>query len=230
MEYFYDTHVHTAQGSACASATGAEHARGYKALGYTGIIITDHFFNGNTAVDRGLPWTQWVDAFCLGYEQARTEGEKIGLDVFFGWEAGYQGTEFLIFGLDNAWLKRHPDIPNWTVEEQYRQVHAAGGVVIQAHPFREAFYIPQIRVYPGFIDGVEAVNTANYEKSPGANEKAKAYARERKLCMTGGSDTHHQPSLRGGMVFDHQLSDIRDFIDTVESRKGYRLLEKEDGR
>ncbi|MDD4797633.1 MAG: histidinol-phosphatase, partial [Eubacteriales bacterium] len=152
MGYLYDTHVHTVQGSACASATGAQHARGYKAQGYAGIVITDHFYNGNTAVDQGLPWEQWVDAFCAGYEDARAQGEKIGLDVFFGWESGYHGAEFLIFGLDKAWLKAHPDIPDWTVQQQYERVHAAGGLVIQAHPFREAFYIPQVRVYPDWVD------------------------------------------------------------------------------
>lgn len=41
----YETHLHTAEGSACASASGAEQARRYKALGYDGIIVTDHFFN-----------------------------------------------------------------------------------------------------------------------------------------------------------------------------------------
>ena len=46
----YETHLHTAEGSGCASASGAEQARRYKALGYDGIIVTDHFFNGNCAV------------------------------------------------------------------------------------------------------------------------------------------------------------------------------------
>ena len=38
--------------------------------------------------------------FSSGYENVKKEGDKIGLSVFFGWEANYQGTEFLIFGLD----------------------------------------------------------------------------------------------------------------------------------
>ena len=47
-KYFYDTHVHTSEASACAKNTGAEMARAAKAAGYTGIIITDHAWNGNT--------------------------------------------------------------------------------------------------------------------------------------------------------------------------------------
>ncbi|MBD5492546.1 MAG: histidinol-phosphatase, partial [Lachnospiraceae bacterium] len=102
--YLYETHLHTSEGSACARSTGAEMARACKEYGYTGIIVTDHNWYGNTAVDRSLPWEEWLDVFCEGYEHARAEGDRIGLDVFFGYEAGYQGTEFLIYGVDGAWL------------------------------------------------------------------------------------------------------------------------------
>ena len=94
QRYLYETHMHTSEASACAGSTGAQMARAYKEAGYTGIIVTDHFFYGNTSVDRSLPWEEWVRRFCLGYEHAKAEGERIGLSVFFGWEACYEGTEF----------------------------------------------------------------------------------------------------------------------------------------
>ena len=46
--YLYETHMHTKESSACAHNTGAEMARAYKEAGYTGIIITDHFFYADT--------------------------------------------------------------------------------------------------------------------------------------------------------------------------------------
>ena len=61
MGYRYETHLHTCEGSACASASGAEMARAHKEMGYTGIFVTDHFFNGNTAVPRDLPWRERVE-------------------------------------------------------------------------------------------------------------------------------------------------------------------------
>ena len=55
MAYRYETHLHTRQGSACGTSSGAEHARHYLDAGYQGIFVTDHFFRGNTAIDRSLP-------------------------------------------------------------------------------------------------------------------------------------------------------------------------------
>ena len=44
QRYVYETHMHTSEASACAGSTGTQMARAYKAAGYTGIIVTDHFF------------------------------------------------------------------------------------------------------------------------------------------------------------------------------------------
>lgn len=228
--FLYETHMHTSEASACAVSTGAEMAAAYKAAGYTGIIITDHFFYGNTAADRRLPWRQWVEQFCLGYEHAKEEGEKIGLQVFFGWESGYRGTEFLIYGPDKEWLLEHPEIRDATVEEQMRLVHEAGGIISQAHPYREASYIREIRTYPDCVDAVEGINASHSslqkkERHPEYNFRALNYAQEHKLPLTAGSDQHSTLMLGGGMVFSRKLSDIYDFGQAVLNREAVRLLD-----
>ena len=53
--FLYETHMHTREGSACASATGQEMVRAHIKAGYTGMIVTDHCFNVNTAVPADLP-------------------------------------------------------------------------------------------------------------------------------------------------------------------------------
>ena len=228
--YLYETHMHTSEGSACASNTGAEMARAYAQAGYTGIIITDHFVYGNTAVDRSLPWSEWVEKFCLGYEHAKEEGEKHGLQVFFGWESGYGGPEFLVYGLDKQWLLNHPEIKDATVEEQLQLVHAGGGILSQAHPYREAWYIKEIRTYPDFVDAVEGVNASHSsygkeERHPEFNERALAYAKEPNLPLTAGSDQHSTLMLWGGMVFPRKLTDIHDFGRAVLNREAVQLLD-----
>lgn len=108
--YLYETHLHTRQGSACARFTGMEMARAAKEYGYAGIIVTDHNWGGNTSVSRELSWDTWIDQFKKGYEDALEYGQKNDLDVFWGYEAGYRGTEFLIYGISPQWMKEHPEL------------------------------------------------------------------------------------------------------------------------
>ena len=224
--YAYETHLHTSEGSRCGRSTGAEMAVACKEAGYTGIIVTDHFYYGNTAADRSLPWSDWVEAYCLGYENAKKKGDEIGLKVMFGWESSYEGTDFLIYGLDKEWLLRHPEIKDATIEEQYTLVHNDGGLIIHAHPYREASYIPAIRLFPDYVDGVETLNAAHEVRNmltDGTvpyNDKALAYAKEHDFPETGGSDIHSTDLFGGGMAFSHPLSDIHDYIKAVMNREG----------
>ena len=150
MGFRYETHLHTCEGSACASASGAEMARAYKELGYTGIFVTDHFFNGNTAVPLCLPWRERIERFCLGYEHAREEGEKIGLDVFFGFEYGVRGADFLVYNLDREWLIRHKDIDRVDPRKAFFS-DAPGRGVYHSRPSvpGEGLYRPHRIVSPG---------------------------------------------------------------------------------
>lgn len=229
--YFYETHLHTSESSACARSTGAEMARACKEYGYSGIFVTDHNWGGNTAVDRSLPWDVWVDQFCLGYEHAKAEGDKIGLDVFFGYEAGYDGTEFLLYGIDKEWMKVHPELRNISVKEQYELVHEAGGLVMQAHPFREESYIPEVRLYPGSVDGVEGINAAHHWYSGPLRDKtvfdqrAVAYAGEHGFPVSAGSDIHSANLFGGGMAFRRQLHSGADYAQAVLSGEDYVMTD-----
>lgn len=219
--YLYETHLHTSEASACSIRTGAEQARIYNDAGYTGIIVTDHFFNGNTAIPSNMPWDKRIDMFCKGYENAKEEGDKIGLSVFFGWEANYKGTEFLIYGLDHEWLKNHPEMINWSIEEQYYYIHEAGGFVVHAHPFRKRAYIKEIRLFPDFVDAVEAYNVGN--DSSDFDKKAAAYARKHNLPEFAGTDSHGFEQKYNAMGFGKPLNNIEDFISSVKSRE-YQLI------
>lgn len=225
MRYLYETHTHTKEASACAVCSAVESVHAHKEYGYTGMILTNHFYYGNTAVDRKLPWTEWVHAFCAPFETAREEGKRIGLQVFFGWESCYRGTEFLIYGLSGGWLLEHPEIRDCSIEEQYALVHEGGGIVVHPHPFREEDYIPEIRLFPQFVDGVEGYNATHCSPkstahiNPLFDVRARAYAEEHNLPVTAGSDTHSVKLFGGGMVFERRLEDIHDFCRAVMHRE-----------
>lgn len=215
MSYWYETHMHTSQASACGKSSGDEMARAYKEHGYTGIIITDHFFNGNSAIPRGLPWAQRVEGFCKGYEQAKTTGDLIGLQVFFGWEYADHGMEFLTYGLGKDFLLAHPDMLSWPIEKYFEVVHEAGGFLVQAHPYREAPYIHKVVTYEKYMDGIEVQNLGN--STIEADLKAMQLAQENHLYRTAGSDEHNHESFRGGgMALNRRVKDIFDFIQAVK--------------
>ncbi len=228
--YVYETHLHTSEASACGRSTGQEMARACYEAGYTGIFVTNHFVYGNTCVDRSLPWSDWVEAFCKGYEHAKEEGDRLGLQVWFGWESNYQATEFLIYGPDKQWLLDHPEIRDCTIPEQFDLVNAAGGLVVHCHPYREEWYIPEIRLFPDYIHAVETANATHTSarstahNDPAFDERATAYAKEHDFPMTGGSDIHHVDLFYGGVAFQRKLTGPSDYKKALLDREPRLLL------
>jgi hypothetical protein len=218
MLYKYEMHTHTAEVSLCATAPAAALAVKYKDLGYDGICITDHFFNGNIVdIPAGLSWEEKVGLFCAGYNNALDEGNKIGLKVFFGWEYAFEGTHFLTYGLDADWLRAHPEIMEMSLKEYLKFVREEGAFVVHAHPFIEKSFVPMIRLLPRLTDAVE-VNNANAAKE--VNFLANQYAENYGLIKSAGSDTHHvQTDKLNAVTCSEAIADIRDLIDKFRNGK-----------
>ena len=220
--YLYETHMHTNQGSACGASTGAEMARSLYRHGYAGAVVTDHFFNGNCRIDRSLPWEERVRQFIRGWEDCREEGERLGLQVWFGFEWNWKACEFLVHGLTPEWLFAHPDCDRLTPEAFCGRVHDGGGYIVRAHPFRQAPYIPRCCLFPGFVDAVEVRNgNLAHFLNPGYDEKALAYARQFGFPVTAGTDVHSAEGVFGmGMRFDRPLSDHAALIEAIRAGTG----------
>ena len=221
--YKYETHLHTSEGSRCASSTGAEMARAHKDKGYDGIFVTDHFFNSSTTVPRELPWEQRIDLYCKGYENALEEGLKIGLDVFFGVEWTVNGADLLFYNMDKQWLKENEHLLMEADErELFDEVRSSGGFIVHAHPFREAWYIPHISLYPHHVDAVEVINTRNSDPLFGGNscynDRAKQYAAMFGLPQTGGSDTHNTAQIvNGGILVPEKINTPADYLRQIKN-------------
>ena len=222
MANLYETHLHTKESSACGVSGGREYVKRYLDLGYTGIIITDHFVGGNCAVNPNLSWEKWVHRFCRGYEDAREEGARRGLDVFFGWEETFDGDDYLIYGLDKEWLLEHPESVHWTRKQQFDEVKRYGGCVVQAHPFRQQSHIHCIHLSTGCVDAVEAANAGN--ESPSCDALAWLYAKKLKLPVTAGSDIHSASDLRPGVVMgvymDKRMESIGEYAAAIRGEAG----------
>jgi predicted metal-dependent phosphoesterase TrpH len=225
MGFLYETHLHTRQASSCGVSRGADYVRRYLDAGFTGIMVTDHFFNSNTVLNRRRPWSEWVKGFCSGYEDARNEGEKRGLDVFLGWEETFDGDDYLVYGLDKAWLLEHPEMIRWTRKEQAREVRRSGGCVVHAHPFRQHSYIDAIHLAPYFVDAIEAANKGNHDGAYDA--QAREYARILGLPAVAGSDIHNAKNLRNeapfGIELETKLGSAADYAALILNKGSIKL-------
>jgi predicted metal-dependent phosphoesterase TrpH len=201
--------------------------RACKKLGYSGAVITDHFFNGNCAVRGNYSWRERVKLFLRGYENAKREGDKIGIDVYFGFEYGLSGSDFLIYNFSGDKLLDYPEIMTDSFAECAERIHGEGGFIIHAHPFRVEPYILQPgRVIPELTDAVEILNTSHW--NPEYDRQAKEYAENYNLYKIGGSDTHHVDTIKSGIAFARKPESLEDIINLIKQNKYIVVGEKND--
>ena len=223
--FLYETHCHTKSVSACASLTAEELVEVYLANGYSGVFITEHFLNGNTTLHRLLPeadYREKITAFCASYEEVkRVAGTR--LQVFFGFEYSYEGTDILVYGWDESKLKKMEKILSMSMREFCEFCRENSALAIQAHPFREAGYIDHIRLFTQ-AEGIETYNSARDER---CNRLADFFAEEYGKIKIGGSDMHtsHMGNL-SGMAFDTPLHDEQDFIERLRAGEGKIIRQK----
>ncbi|MDD6994697.1 MAG: PHP domain-containing protein [Candidatus Borkfalkiaceae bacterium] len=221
--FLYETHCHTAISSKCAAGSAEEIADMYAANGFSGIFVTDHFLNGNTTVHDLLPegsYEEKVALFCEGYRKVKEAAQRAGrgLQVFFGLEYSYRGSDLLLYGWNEETLKRFPEILSLKTSEFITFAKERGAFIVQAHPFRERDYIDHIRLFTG-AEGTEACNACEDERS---NFLAQTYAKAYHKPTTAGSDMHRpfgQKTL-AGTAFETPLKSEEDFIARVRAGEG----------
>lgn len=224
--FYVQLHLHTAETSRCGRSTGAEMARACKAAGYDMIYITDHFFNANIGCEPDLPWPEKVEYLLRGWRSAKAEGDRIGLEVRFGWETFTGGIglpgggpELLTYDLGEDFLLANPDIAEIGYGEYIDRVTAAGGKIIHAHPYRTAPYIPDFKPDPASVEAYEVYNAQNHPED--ANAKALAEAKAHGLLMAAGSDSHRVDSVQfGAMRFSKPVHTMAEIFEAMRGGDG----------
>lgn len=216
--YKFETHLHTQNCSACSFSTPKQMIDALKEHGYAGTIITNHFYHGNTAIDRNLSWREFVEHYENDYLEAKEYGDKVGVKVFFGIEEAVGGgKEVIICGIDPEALKNCEDFLNYTVEQMSKFTHENGGIIIAAHPFRHRPYIsePDKEPDPDIFDAIEGFNLCNTEEE---NAKGLEFAKKCGLPSTSGGDVHVAEHVgRSGIVFDYPIENVEQFKEGVKS-------------
>lgn len=217
-------HTHTAPCSHCGRMTPAELVEGLLAAGYQGCVITNHFYHGNTGVDRALPWADFVAPYAADYAALCACAAPYDLDILFGVEEGVGGgLEILCYGFSPAQLAAAPELRTCGAARWHALAQRYGGLIIQAHPFRERDYIETPGMLPlDQIDGLEVFNHFNSDKN---NAEAEAVAAQHpSLLQLSGADAHTPDAVAfAGIETDRRLKTNEDLIEVLK-RGQYRCI------
>ena len=220
----YEMHVHTAECDICAHVAAKDIVRMYQQKGYSGLVITDHYFamSFDWFADDLTEGThcEFVDRWLRGYREAKKEGDKIGMTVLLGAEVRLDGpniNDYLIYGIDEDFLFRAPYLNRLSSLQELISVLPENACVVQAHPFRDNMTVQS----PDLLFGIE-VNNGGTE--PFRNDLARTFAAHYGKPMLSGSDFHHADHLaRGGIITDTDIRSIQDLVGVLRSGD-YELL------
>lgn len=217
MRYRYETHCHCNRCSRCAHSTPTELVHAYHTKGFAGMVLTDHFIHGNNCVDESLPWKKRMQCYYDAYLEAKEAAKPLDFDVLFGIEHAYGGgLEVLCYGIDLPFLVNNPDIPQLGIREFAQRVHAAGGILIHAHPYRWAG--PELQLPLDILDGIEVYNAGN---DPEKNRLAQRLADHTDFIQTSGSDLHHiaEPKLgTTGIALPYRIQTETELVAALKRR------------
>ena len=216
----YELHAHTSECDLAAHASGAELVRIYHAAGYSGMVITDHYFATFYkwfADELASKSHREIMARRLkGYYEARNEGERLGFTVLPGAEVRFDRSpyginDFLVFGCDEEFFLTAPRLNELTSLDELNALLPEHACVVLAHPFRVNMTVMD----PTLLFGIEAHNGLT---EPFRNQMAEDYAARFGKALTSGSDCHHPThACKGGIETDRIIRTPRDLTDVLKS-------------
>ena len=227
-----DLHAHTSGISKCCKIDAPGMVRVAKDAGLDGVVLCNHYDECYVKNGDALAFAR---RYVEEYEYARACGEEIGCSVLFGIELSplrYPGVHLLIYGLGPDFLLENPHLYEAEQQELYRTVQRAGGILVQAHPWRRQDRLLDVR----YLDGVEISCHPLYD---GTHLRfLAAVAAENELFLTCGGDFHndtHRPKcgiyLPDGIENTEMLAayfigaeDVRLAVQEVDERRTHNVI------
>lgn len=218
-KYKYQLHTHTTPCSHCANMTPSELADALRYENYAGAVLTNHFYWGNTGIERDLPWEEFVKAYENDYTECKNAAVRKNVDILFGVEEHIEGgLEILVYGITPDMLYKHPELKSHTIEAWNVLRKKYGILIIQAHPFRDRSYNVKIGVFPlKYIDGIEVLNSGN---TPENDISAKKFATEHPdLIFTSGADAHKPAHIPlGGIETTDRITNEQTLVKILKEK------------
>lgn len=223
--YKFEMHVHTAECDKVAMVDAAEMVRMYHDAGYSGMVVTDHYFS--MFEERFFPemknvtHEEFIRRWLKGYYNAKNEGEKLGFTVLSGAEVRLDCiiNDYLVYGVDESFFYKLPRLNRLESVAELVSVLPDDAVVVQAHPFRNNMVVCD----PSPLFGIEVFNGGTEDFR---NEMAKIFAQHYGKAMTSGSDYHGKKHFAsGGIVTETKILTQKDLTQTLKSGN-YKMIEK----
>ena len=225
MSFKTELHCHCDIVSACGRISPERLVERYLEAGYTSLVITDHisrdtFQYGNYSGDPDN-WDAKVDFYMRSYRDLQ-RAAKGRLHIMQGFEIRldrHHATDYLVYGLSEEFLRTHVDLLRYHVNTLSEAVRSAGGLFVQAHPFRNHMVI----TLPELLDGLEVYN-GTHTHAPFRNEIAMLWAEHYGMIKTSGSDLHSEKmTISGGIETDTPITCNEELVATLKSGN-YTLL------
>ena len=179
-----DMHAHTSGISRCCRTDADGVLRAAKDAGIDGLILCNHYDAGY--VDESGP-AAFAEKYIAEYYHTAMVAAEMGMRLYFGIEVTarrHGGAHILLYGMEPAFVREFPEIYDCTLAEMYEMVHARGGIVVQAHPFRGKGQLLDTSV----LDGVEINCHPLYDATHCV--RMQEIAHEAGIIVTCGGDYH----------------------------------------
>ena len=216
-QYRIELHAHTSPASGCSEIAPKEMVDIYKALGYDGVVITNHFLYKCDRREK----ERYISDYLRDFEETRKFGEEQGIQIYLGAEIRFTECEndYLIFGLNEQMLWEIYDLLPKGIAFFRENYEMPQSVFVQAHPMRNGME----RVDAKLLDGVEVFNM-----HPNHNSRvalAALYAKNGNVpIITGGSDFHHKNQNHEGVAALRSAVLPKDSFELAKILKGNDYL------
>ena len=177
-------HAHTSAISWCCRADARTVLNIARENGIDGLVLCNHY--QELYVKNGD-----ADALAQSYVQeylhTKELADAMGMPLFFGVEVTaklHDNAHILLYGLQPDFALRHPAMYEYPLAKLSSLVHAEGGLIVQAHPFRSGGHLQELSL----LDGVEVNCHPLYEGTHCA--ELMEIAHEAGLIVTCGGDYH----------------------------------------
>lgn len=180
-----DLHAHSSGISHCCRIDAKENILRAKAAGLDGLVLTNHYTKPYVKDGDALAFAhRYVDE----YYAAKTAADELRMTLLFGIEVTMEkcdGAHLLVYGVDDRFVYEHAAMYDYTQKELWDAVKAAGGALVQAHPYRREV---NALLDTAMLDGVEVNCHPLYHYTH--MDEMKEIAAKNNLVLTCGGDYH----------------------------------------